>query len=256
MRLLQNIAVWFETWLRARRYASAQRPAYPAPAWIAAAESFSLMDANPMAPIAAATVGTLEQAGQASRMLLRYALEIQAAADSLESTRKELTISDSFVNSPEGTNFWTRRDRMALAEQSLLSALERQRRSLSDEREALCLLAGTMRRRLGRGNAAETRLEPLDRPLSLLRGSTLLSYFASIRRLDAVEALLEMGASPDAPNQDGATALSIASRKAEGLAGARPGGAAGDAARILSLLEAKSLADSPIRGTSKPTGRI
>lgn len=253
MSLLDRFSLWIENALRARRFAMATRPSHPAPAWIGSADSFVLGWADPTAPIASSNLLLIELAGDASRFLLRYCMELQAAVDSLEASKSQLAISNSFVNSPEAFGSESRATRLALSEQSMLSSTERQRRALSDEREALCLLAEALRARF----APPRPCVDIDAQRPILRGMTLLAYFVGIRRLDAVERLLWAGASPDAPCSDGRDALAIASRKAQAMAGA-PSGAASDASRILALLEERSLASAALGpdAPSRPAGRI
>lgn len=256
MRFLDRLAQWIETTLRARRYALAAHPATGAPAWVSGAEAFSLLNSNPMAPIAAARVGWLEQAGEASRFTSRYALELQAAADSLDRTREQLSASSVFLHSPEGVHFTQLPDHQSLAEQTLFNALERQRKALSIEREALCLLSAMLRERYGSIEAG-LALSVLDAPQTLLSGLTVLAYFVSIRRLDAVEQLLALGALPDAPCSDGSTtALILAELKAQAYAGSRSSAAVSQASCILSLLEEASLLGAVIEAPSRQSLRL
>ena len=237
MRLLLAARRWIDTALRARRFANAERPSHPAPAWIRQAESFCVVEANPLAHIPAAKIAWLEEAGSASRLLSRYAIELQQAANSLEDSRAALLGSEA-PGFPDISHF---------------GAIERQRRALSLEREALCLLARAMRERYARQAPAPG----IDAPRGRLGGLTTLAYFVSILRLDAVELLIRAGASPDARCADGTDAVGLASRKAEAYAGAPSCGAALDASCILSLLEARSLNAhaSPLSSEAHPPSR-
>lgn len=210
-----------------------------------------------MSPIAAARVGWLELAGEASRFMAHYALELQSAADSLEQTRQQLSISENFVNSPEGISLSNRTDRLALAEQSLFNATERQRRSLSLEREALCLLSAALRDKYGRIEVGEA-ISIINAPRSPLSGMTLLAYFVSIRRDDAVELLLAIGADPDSKCLDGMSALDLAERKAEAYTSSHSSRASVKASTILSLLEAASMERDlgRVSHPHKPSNRI
>jgi hypothetical protein len=256
MRLFKKINLWIETQLRARRFASAMRPQSSAPPWISSAECFGL-DSNPMSPIAAARVGWLELAGDASRFMARYALELQSAADSLEQTRQQLSISDNFVNSPEGITPSNRSERLSFAEQSLFNATERQRRALSLEREALCLLSAALRDKYGRIEIGDATSN-INAPRAPLSGMTLLAYFVSIRRDDAVELLLSIGADPDAKCSDGMSALDLAERKAEAYTSTHSNRAAAKASTILALLESASMECelSRVAHPHKPSNRI
>ena len=233
MRSLLTVRRWIDSFLRARRFAGAQRPSHPVPSWIRQAESFSVLHSNPMAHIPAAKIAWLEQAGTASRLLSRYANELQQAANSLEDSRAALLANNTpgFSDMPQ------------------FGAIERQRRALSLEREAICLLAWALRERYSR----EFPLPGIDEPRALLGGLTTLAYFVSIRRLDAVELLIQAGASPDAQCTGGISAVSLASRKAEALAGAPHCGAALDASCILALLEERSF-NLHVMQSSGPAG--
>lgn len=247
-----HLRLWFERMLRARRYALADKPCHPTPAWIREAASFSLLESNPVSSIAAGKVKWVERAGQASRLLGTYALELQHAADSLEASRSRLALaklSGSIPNGPPSL----RQERLALSEASEFGVIERQRRALSTEREALCLLTGNLRRRYGSYQSGEA-IDEIDAPQPLLSGRTLLAYFVSIRRVDVVELLLEAGSRPDAHCSDDATALSIAACKADAISRSCP--AANQAAVILFLLESSSLHASLGPGHSTGTRRL
>lgn len=232
MKYISLLLRWVEAWLRARRFARDSRPFDSGPSWIRAAESFSILDANPMASIPAAKIGWIEAAGDSSRLLSRYSLELQQAAESFEESRSRL-LDNKLA-----------RDVSAFSDSTQFGAIERQRRALSLEREAICLLAHVLRVRYARlpvAQKAEGFPSLVDKPQILLKGMTLLAYFVAIRRLDAVERLIEAGAAPEAPCLDGSCALSVASRKAEAYAGAPACGAAIQASCILAVLEARSL---------------
>ena len=144
-----------------------------------------MLDSNPVSPIAAGKVGWVERAGHASRLLGTYALELQQAADSLEASRSRLALAKLFGAAPNAPPS-LRQERLALSDASEFGVIERQRRALSMEREALCLLTANLRRRYGSYHPGEG-VEGVDEPQPLLSGMTLLAYFVSIRRLDVVE---------------------------------------------------------------------
>lgn len=250
MRLISSLQAWIDTRLREFRFARAAHPSHPAPPWIRAAESFSLFDANPMSSIPAGKIGWIEPAADASRLLARHALELQQAADSLELSRGALASSE--IHLPHES---------ARSDSALFGAIERQRRALSSEREALCLFAAALRERYRWPPSlrSPSPSAPIDKPQNLLGGLTLLAYFVSTRRLDAVEKLIEAGARPEAPCLDGSDALTIASRKAEAYAGAPASSAAIQASCILSLLESAALSEQALGAfppPSRPSGRI
>jgi hypothetical protein len=252
MNLTRKIRLWLEHYLRALRYARADKPRQSIPSWICESESFSILEANPMSPIAAGKVGWVERAGIASRLLSTYAIELQQAVDSLEASRSRLATAQQFVNAP-GTVPQRRQEQFALTDSSEFGIIERQRRALSMEREALCLLTVALRHRFGSWMGVEEAWD-INPPHALLAGMTLLAYFVSIRRGDVVEMLLEAGANPDAPCSYESTALSIASRKADAFAAACP--AASQAAIILSLLESASLGSQTPCASPSATRRI
>lgn len=244
--------LWIEKLLRARRYARADKPLHPTPPWIGGAASFSLLDANPISSIAAAKVRWMEPAGQASRLLGSYAVEIQHAADALDASRSRLALSKPFVHAPNAAT-GSRHAPLALSDASEIGAIERQRRALSMEREALCLLAASLRLRYGAADPGAPLARP-DPPHPLLSGMTLLAYFVSIRRVDVVELLLLAGARADAPCLDGSTALSIASLKADAISRSCP--ASSQAALILVLLESSSLHEGVRPGSAQRPRRL
>ena len=230
MKITQQIKVWIETLFRERRYACATKPAYPAPSWITSAHSFDLLGANnPLTPIAATRICWIEQAADASRYLLCYALEIQAASDSLDASRIHIAKNNAFLFTDKVAN------PLQWEDQSSMNALERQRRVLTEEIEALCLLAGNLRHKLG-SKLLEFSPSDVDKQHSVLKGMNLLAYFVGTKRLDAVEYMLFCGASPEAPCSDGSTPLALATKKANAFSGSS-GSSSQESACILAMLE-------------------
>lgn len=86
-------------------------------------------------------------------------------------------------------------------------------------------------------------LERINAPKPSLDGKTLLSVFVLSRNMEACQALVAMGADPEAPNDDGSTPVSLAVKKAESF-GAAIGGAStalGKTEQILSYLQEASI---------------
>jgi hypothetical protein len=198
-----------------------------------------------MAPIPAATIGQMETAAQASRFLARYAMELQSARDSIVRSR------EAFSAQPKGLYA---NGSLAENQQSLFDATERARRSLDTERDAICLASRAIRERLASANPS--RKPWVDRVDFPLGGLTILAYFVSARRLDAVEWMLWAGAAPEAQNADGSTALDVATRKARAYAGAGSAMAAMESSSILSSIEAASLGALAAKGDPMASHRL
>ena len=97
---------------------------------------------------------------------------------------------------------------------------ERQRRSLFLQKQALRHLkeATALAPDNSQDPAAAALFKArLNRPVDALGGYTLLTFFASARDFLICEALIALGADPDAPNENGASALDIARARAQSL---------------------------------------
>ena len=204
---------WIERKARARRFALAGRPVWGIPPCVARASRFDFIDANPMAALAPARLAWVEEAAGASRWIRSRALALQAAFSDLDHARSRLGAEPAA---------------RASVDPSALSSLERERRALERECEALCLLARAARRRFGG--------EPFDSQACSLEGGSLLAHYVGARSLEAVELLLRCGADPEAPEPQGPRAIELAAARErfDGALGA-------DAAAILSALEAQAL---------------
>jgi hypothetical protein len=198
----RRAGAWFEAASRRRRFALARRPGWSTPACVAAASSFDFIDANPLAPCAFSRLAWVDEAAAAHRWMVARARALQAAFDDLGQARARLGVE----NAPLGAGFWR-------AETSAWNSLERERRGLDAEREALCLLA-----RVARLHFLERPIGP-DRPEPALGGLTLLAHYVASRRMEPVALLLWAGRDPEAPCSDGSTALSVARSKAQAWSG-------------------------------------
>ena len=97
---------------------------------------------------------------------------------------------------------------------------ERQRRSLFLQKQALRSLKEITSAAPDKAcdpAAAALFKAKLNRPVDALGGYTLLTFFASARDFLICEALIALGADPEAPNENGASALDIARARAQSL---------------------------------------
>lgn len=211
-----------------RRLRSPARPVALAQGFCFLAEARSFHLANPAAPISAAP-GREALAQRASELLRHGADRLLQSARSLD--------QETLDEAPSGPRA------IAVAREAmggLLIAQERQRRALSDEREALCLLAFHCARLLSKpppsGHACDREL---DAPQPLLGGKTLLSFFVASRQVDFCGLLLTLGADPEALDHDGRAPMALAENAARSLEGGagRALAAGAEARAVVSLLQ-------------------